>query len=64
MAPFMQVSEPNARQILETVETTTHVEASFSPLTDMQTFGKGVEKGDYERALSLADSDSPEETDP
>ena len=59
MPPFMHATELNAKQILETVETTTHIEGVFSPLTDVEPFGRGAEKGDYERALSLANSDSP-----
>lgn len=63
MPPFMQAPTPSAKQILEVVETTTYVDGVFSPQAEMETFGKGLEKGDYERALSLADSESPGEND-
>jgi hypothetical protein len=64
MPPFMQDDRPNSRQILEVVETTTHIEGIFSPLTDMQPFGGGGggPSGDYERALSFGSSESDNDT--
>ncbi|KAL3426371.1 hsp90-like protein [Phlyctema vagabunda] len=60
LPPFMKSGSLGTKQILKVIETRTHLEKNFSPLTDIEPFATAAESGEYDQALSLASSDTEE----